>query len=88
MVAGLKARSYEEKLKELGLTTLEERRHQLDMVQVYKIVKGVGGVNGEHWFKTADCERETRRTEPSIQAGIKKKFLLPAGTSCLEQCTE
>jgi ribonuclease P/MRP protein subunit RPP40 len=43
MIAGLKSREYSERLKEQGLTTMEERRHQLDMVQVYKIVNGVGG---------------------------------------------
>jgi hypothetical protein len=47
MIAGLKSRDYSERLKELDLTTMEERRHQLDMVQVYKIVNGVGGVNSE-----------------------------------------
>jgi ribonuclease P/MRP protein subunit RPP40 len=40
MVSGLKGRTYEEKIEELGLTTLEERRHQADMAQVYKIVTG------------------------------------------------
>jgi hypothetical protein len=38
MVSGMKAGTYEEKFKELGLTTLEERRHQADMTQVYKIL--------------------------------------------------
>jgi hypothetical protein len=38
MIAGLV------KTKELGLTTMEEGRHQLNMAQVYKIVNGVGGV--------------------------------------------
>jgi hypothetical protein len=32
MIAGLKFRDYSERLKELGLTTMVERRHQLDMV--------------------------------------------------------
>ncbi len=45
MTEGLKSRDYSERLKELGLTTMEEGRHQLDMVQVYKIVNGVGGVS-------------------------------------------
>ncbi len=34
MVSGLAARDYEERLRELGHTTLEERRHQLAMQQV------------------------------------------------------
>ncbi len=65
MIAGLKSRDYSERLKELGLTTMEERRHQLDMVQVYKIVNGVGGVNSEQWFKMAENARETRRMDPT-----------------------
>jgi hypothetical protein len=36
MMLGLKGTNYEEKLEELGLTTLEERRHQADMLQVPK----------------------------------------------------
>jgi hypothetical protein len=35
------------------------------MVQVYKIVNEVGGVNSEQWFKMAENARETRRTDPS-----------------------
>jgi hypothetical protein len=53
MVSGLKGRTYEEKLEELGLTTLEKRRHQADMVQLYKIVTGKDNVKGETWFKMA-----------------------------------
>jgi ribonuclease P/MRP protein subunit RPP40 len=73
MIAGLKSRDYSERLKELGLTTLEERRHQLDMVQVYKIVNGVGGVSSEQWFKMAENVREPgeriQRTFGSKQPG-------------------
>jgi DNA polymerase/3'-5' exonuclease PolX len=80
MIAGLKSKDYSERLEELGLTTMEERRHQLDMVQVYKIVNGVGGVNSEQWFKMAENARETRRTDPTnirIQAArleIRRNF--------------
>jgi hypothetical protein len=39
MISGLRVRSqhYEEKLRELGLCTQEERRHQLDVTQNFKI---------------------------------------------------
>ena len=40
MVSGLSSTIYEERLAELGLTTLEERRHQSDMQQAYKITTG------------------------------------------------
>ena len=40
MISGLRSETYEGKLLELGLTTLEERRHQTDMLQVHKILNG------------------------------------------------
>ncbi len=33
MISGLAGRTYEDRLKELGIVTLEERRHQMDMLQ-------------------------------------------------------
>ena len=62
MISGLKAKTYEEKLRELELTTLEEeRRHQTDMAQVYKIIMGKDMVNSESWFQKVDgTERLTR----------------------------
>jgi hypothetical protein len=53
------------RLKELGLTTLEERRHQADMVQTYKIVTGKDRVNrnSETWFTSVtESGRPTRNT--------------------------
>jgi hypothetical protein len=40
MVSGLKGRTYEERPEELDMTTLEEGRHQLDMIQTFKIIGG------------------------------------------------
>jgi ribonuclease P/MRP protein subunit RPP40 len=60
MASGLKAVTYEEKLKELGLTTLEERRHQADMTQVYKILTKKDMVKSETWFLSVNnVERST-----------------------------
>jgi hypothetical protein len=53
MVSGLQGVTYEDKLKELDLTTLEERRHQADMLQVYKILTGKDNVQSESWFRRA-----------------------------------
>jgi hypothetical protein len=36
MISGLKGATYEEKLAELGLTSLDERRHQTDMLQTFR----------------------------------------------------
>jgi hypothetical protein len=40
MVSGLGGNNYEKRSAELGLTSLEERRHQADMLQVFKILTG------------------------------------------------
>ena len=45
MVSGLRSTSYEDKLKEIGLWTLEKRRQMFDMVQVYKILNDVGNID-------------------------------------------
>ena len=67
MISGLKAREYEDRLKELGLTTLEERRHQADMAMVYKVLTGKEQVDPADWFNTAgEAARATRATaEPA-----------------------
>ncbi len=43
----------DEKLGELGLTSLEERRHQADMLQVFKILTGKDNVRIKSWLKIA-----------------------------------
>ena len=73
MVSGLRAASYEEKLAELGLTTLEERRVHLDMLQTYKILNGKDQVTKDTWFRMArDGQRATRQTaDPlNIRPGV------------------
>ena len=40
MVSGLVSNNYQQRLDELGMETPEERRHRMDMAQVYKIVTG------------------------------------------------
>jgi hypothetical protein len=62
MISGLKSTTYEEKLKELGITTLEERRHQSDMVQTFKILHGYDRVNCDKLFVRADQTNLTTRS--------------------------
>jgi hypothetical protein len=57
------------RLKELGLTTLEERRHQADMVQNYKIVKGKDLVSEETRFKSVTETGPTKSEATAVQAG-------------------
>ena len=58
MVAGLRGRSYEQKLREVGLTTLEERRIRGDMIQTSRILNGIDHVDASTWFDmVADRDR-------------------------------
>ena len=50
MVSGLEGRSYEERLVECKLTTLEDRRKRGDMIEVFKILKGIEDVDKSNWF--------------------------------------
>ena len=45
MVVELRSMNYEDRLKALGLTTLEERRKRGDLIQIYKIVRGIEEVD-------------------------------------------
>ncbi len=47
IVSGLKAETYEDRLLELGLTMLEERRQRLDMQQTYRILMGGGEIRSD-----------------------------------------
>jgi Reverse transcriptase (RNA-dependent DNA polymerase)/Endonuclease-reverse transcriptase len=66
MVSGLRGRTYEERLKELGLTTLEERRHQADMAHMYKICTEKDGLRKADWFAppTAAAARTRQHADP------------------------
>ena len=50
MVSNLRGRTYEEKLSELGMVTLEARRRRRDMIQIFKILSGIDHVQPATWF--------------------------------------
>ena len=53
MVSGLESQEYEARLKELGMTTLVERRHQADMAMVHKMQRERDTVDPGEWFEPA-----------------------------------
>ena len=69
-VAGLHG-SYEEKLKQVGLTTLAERRQRGDMIQSFKILNGIDDVNPRTWFTPASdrISQPTRSTTHILDDG-------------------
>jgi hypothetical protein len=69
MVSGLKSNSYEERLRELDMPTLSERRHQADMVMVHKILHEKGGLDHTTWFEKAENgPRATRNMADPLQS--------------------
>ena len=69
MVSGLSGTSYEEKLEEINLTSLEERRHQADMSQMFKIMHGVDRVTNL-FVLAASGERTTRQAADALNVRV------------------
>lgn len=51
MIEECRGKSYKERIKMLGLTTLETRRVKADMLEVFKILKGYQGIKGDCFFR-------------------------------------
>jgi hypothetical protein len=64
MVGGLLGKEYASRLKELGLTTLSERRHQADMLMMYKLMHGHGQLDEKGWFMPPLPAAARRRQHP------------------------
>ena len=67
-ISGLHGSTYEERLEEIGMDSLEARREWLDMVQTYKIVKEVDNVDRTHWFtmRGEEGSHGTRATQGGL----------------------
>ena len=57
MIRGLKHLSYEERLRELGLLILEERRLRRDLIVAFQYLKGAYKQEGEQLFMRVDSDR-------------------------------
>ena len=97
MVAGLKGKTYQDKFKKVGLTTLEERRDRGDMIQTFRIIQGLDNVEVGTLFQMAgDRAREgavntrhsrdtTRLVEGDSQYENRRNFFSqPKGPSQVE----
>ena len=64
-VTGLQGKTYNERLLELGLLTLKDRRVYLDLVEAYKIIYGISCQNPSFFFKLTGTgsRRNTRMTD-------------------------
>ena len=57
MIPGLARLSYEERLKETGLYTLERRQLRGDMLDIFKIMKGKDKISADELFNRVDSGR-------------------------------
>ena len=63
LISGLQGKTYEERLSELGLRTLEDRRARMDLIQTFKIINGHDDVDHTTWFNlVGNALRVTRNT--------------------------
>ena len=54
MVEGCKSLKYEQRLKKLKLTTIEERQRRLDMILTYKILNDRSNIYPKDFLKLSD----------------------------------
>src|SRR5437870_11203043 len=84
MTENYKCLTYENRLVRTGLTTLEERRTRGDLIEVFKMIKGLNKTDYKRFF-TIVPNNVTRGHELKIVKGrsrlnIRKKFLQSEGS--------
>ena len=56
LISGLRDLTYEERLKECGLTTLETRRLRGDQIEVFKILNGYENIDSNIFFEIKESK--------------------------------
>ena len=73
MVYGMKKMNAEERRKKLGLMTLEQRRERGDMIEVFKILKGLTRINPNHFWEVRDARGGPRLVKEMATNGKKQR---------------
>jgi len=80
MIQGLEYLSYEERLRELGLFSLEKRRLQGGLIVAFQSLKGACKKDGDRHFSRACRDRARGNSfklkEGGLRLDIKKKFFI------------
>ena len=75
MISDKKGSSYEERLKNIGLTSLADRRERGDMIQTFRTMTGLDNVDKAAWFqfRSASNARATRSTVTINEQGQQER---------------
>jgi len=77
MIRGMEHLSCEDRLRELGLLSLEKRRHQGDLTAAFQYLKGAYRKDGDDLFSKACCDRTRsngfKLREDRFRLDIRKK---------------
>ena len=73
MVHGLKGLNSEERRKKLGLMTLAERRERGDLIEVYKILKGITKIKPEEFWEVREARNGARLVKELATHGKRQR---------------
>ena len=81
MVPELSELTYEDRLREIGLSTLQDRRERGDLITLYKIVNGIAKLDKQNLVmmeeKTRQMRGHSRRIKKSRCLKDTKKYSFP-----------
>jgi len=92
MIRGLEHLSYEKRLRELGLFSLEKSRLQGDLRAAFRYIKWACKEDGDIRFSRPCCDRTRsngfKLKESKLRLNIKKKFSYDKGGETLAQVAQ
>ena len=73
LVRGLKGQNSEDRRRQLGLMTLEERRERGDMIEVFKILKGLTRIDPAEFWEVRDARNGIRLVKEFATNGKRQR---------------